>query len=232
MMAFSSSRMATVIRWYSMSACWVRSEIVETRTAKNVSGTSASLRGKLVDNGGSPVTERGFLLSAKPNPKPGRQNVTRLDSNGSKNFQAQATNLEAGKKYYFRAFATNAQGTALGSVESFITTAGPLSPSWINAQPGTAANWWTSRWLGNFYLNANGWARHEKLGWVFPMESPTAGLWLWKRDMGWLWTDKGIYPFLYDNSEGGWLYFYGQRAGTLLFYDYSAKRWITKQDGQ
>jgi len=206
--------------------------IVETRTAKNVSGTSATLRGKLVDNGGAPVTERGFLLSAKPNPKPGRQNVTRLDSNGSKNFQAQATNLKAGKKYYFRAFATNAQGTALGSVESFTTIAGPLSPSWINAQPGSAANWWSSRWFGNFYLNANGWARHEKLGWVFPMESPTAGLWLWKEGMGWLWTDKGIYPFLYDNNGGGWMYFYGQHQGTLLFYDYSAKSWISKKDKQ
>jgi surface protein len=206
--------------------------IVETGEAKKVSKDSATLRGSLVDNGGSAITERGFLLSAKPNPKPGRQNVTRLDANGSKNFQAKATNLKAGKKYYFRAFATNAQGTSLGSVETFTTIAGPRSPSWINAQPGSAANWWTSRWFGNFYLDANGWVRHEKLGWVFPMESPTAGLWLWNRDLGWLWTDKGIYPFLYDNSKGGWLYFYGQHQGTLLFYDYVAKGWITLQDGQ
>ena len=50
--------------------------------------------------------------------------------------------------------------------------------------------------------------------------------------MGWLWTDEGIYPFLYDNNGGGWLYFYGEHQGTLLFYDYSAKRWITTKDGQ
>jgi len=205
--------------------------IVETRTAKNGSGTSATLRGKLVDNGGSPVTERGFLLSAKPNPKPDRPNVQRiLDVNGSRNFQAQATNLKAGKKYFYRAFATNAEGTSLGSVETFVTPAGPPSPSWINAQPGTADNWWTSRWFGNFYLNANGWARHEKLGWVFPMESPTAGLWLWKEGMGWLWTDKGIYPFIYDNKGGGWLYFYGQNEGTKLFYDYVRKKWTTLKE--
>ena len=203
--------------------------IVETREAKKVEKDSATLRGSLVDNGGTRIIERGFLLSAKPNPKPGRKNVTRLDANGSKNFQAQATNLKPGKKYYYRAFATNAQGTALGSVESFTTLAGPPSPSWINAQPGAAANWWTSRWLGNFYLNANGWARHEKLGWVFPMESPTAGLWLWKRDLGWLWTDKEIYPFLYKSSTGGWLYFYGIQKDTLLLYEYSTKRWITLQ---
>ena len=203
--------------------------IVETGKSKKVSNDSATLRGSLVDNGGARITERGFLLSAKPNPKPGRKNVTRLDANGSKNFQAQATNLKPGKKYFYRAFATNAQGTALGSVESFTTLAGPPSPSWINAQPGAAANWWTSRWFGNFYLNANGWARHEQLGWVFPMESPTAGLWLWKRDLGWLWTDKEIYPFLYKSSTGGWLYFYGIQKGTLLLYEYSTQKWITLQ---
>ena len=67
---------------------------------------------------------------------------------------------------------------------------------------------------------------------TYPIESSTAGLWLWKRDLGWLWTDKEIYPFLYQNAQGGWLYFYGQRKGTLLFYDYEAKRWISKQDSQ
>ena len=157
-----------------------------------VRDSPATVRSSSVDNGGARIAERGVLLSAKPNPNPGRKNVTRLDSNTSKNFQAQATNLKAGKTYFFRAFAINAQGTALGSVESFTTIAGPPTPNWINAQPGVAANWWTSRWFGNFYLNANGWARHEQLGWVFPMESPTAGLWLWKRDLGWLWTDKEI----------------------------------------
>jgi len=206
--------------------------VVETGEARKVQKNSATLRGSLIDNGGARITGRGFLLSPRPNPKLGRQNVIRLDVNGSKNFQAQATNLKPGKKYFYRAFATNAEGTSLGSVETFTTTAGPPSPSWINAQPGTAANWWTSPWFGNFYLNANGWIRHEQLDWVFPIESPTAGLWLWKEGMGWLWTDKEIYPFLNKSSTGGWLYFYGQYNGTLLFYDYEAKGWIRKQDSQ
>jgi hypothetical protein len=205
--------------------------IVESRAAENVFGTSATLRGKLVDNGGSLVTERGFLLSNKPNPKPGRPNVQRLVAeNGPGIFKTDAADLKPGKKYFYRAFATNLEGTSLGSVETFVTTAGPPAPSWINAQPGTAANWWTSSWFGNFFLHTNGWARHQKLGWVFPMESPTAGLWLWKQGMGWLWTNKEIYPFLYDNSKGGWLYFYGQNEGTKLFYDYDSKNWITLEN--
>ncbi|HAW98160.1 MAG TPA: hypothetical protein DCX67_06470, partial [Opitutae bacterium] len=63
-----------------------------------------------------------------------------------------------------------------------------------------------------------------------PVESPTAGLWIWKKDVGWLWTDKGIYPFLFDNSKGGWLYFFGQHAKLTLFYDYGRKKWITTDE--
>ena len=207
--------------------------VVETRPAKDVAGTSATLRGKIEDNGGSAVTERGFLLSTRPNPKPGRPNVQRLDdANGSTNFRTDALGLEAGKKYFYRAFATNAKGTSLGPVETFTTTTATQGPSWINAQPGVAAGWWKSPWFGNFFINPNGWTRHEKLGWIYPVESPTAGLWLWKKDIGWLWTAEGIYPYLFDVPRGGWLYFFGQHEDALLFYDYSNKRWVKRKDGQ
>ena len=190
------------------------------------------LSGEILDSGGAVLLERGFLLSLKPNPKVDSSGVIRLvvESNASA-FSAHATALQASKKYFFRAYAVNAEGAGYGLEESLGTTFVPRGPSWIDAVPGTANNWWSSPWWGGFYLNANGWARHEKLGWVFPMESPTAGLWLWKEGFGWLWTNKEIYPFLYQNGNGGWLYFFGSREGTLLFYDYSTKRWITRTDG-
>ena len=94
------------------------------------------------------------------------------------------------------------------SVESFTTTtAGPPSPSSINAQRGRRRQLVDKPLVRELLFNANGWASHEQLGWVFPMESSTAGLWLWKRGPRWLWTDKEIYPFLYKSSTGGWLYF-------------------------
>jgi hypothetical protein len=189
--------------------------------------------GTVPDDGGSPLVERGFFLSRKPNPKLNDPGLIRLvaESNASA-FSADASALQVGKKYYFRAYARNAQGTGVGLEEIFVTTSGPPSPSWIEAQSGTAAGWWTSPWLGSFFLAENGWVRHEGLGWVFPMESPTAGLWLWKEGFGWLWTDKEIYPFLYRNEKGAWLYFYGRHEDALLFYDYGAKAWITRKAGQ
>ena len=62
--------------------------------------------------------------------------VIRLYSKGSKNFQTVANSLKPGKKYYYRVFATNVQGTALVSVESLTTAAGPSSPIQVNIQPG------------------------------------------------------------------------------------------------
>ena len=73
---------------------------------------------------------------------------------------------------------------------------------------------------------------HGELGWVYPIESPTAGIWLWKEGMGWLWTDEGVYPFMHSSAKGGWLYFYVQHNGKVLFYDYLAKHWITSGNSQ
>ena len=213
--------------------------IVETGYAKNILVTSATLQGTVVDDGGSTVTERGFLLSLNPNPKPGGPEVQHLDiTDSSKAFETLAIALQPGKNYFYRAYATNAKGTGYGLDTGFGLQVNQESaeakkgPWWIYAQPTVAKDWWRSHWFGNFYLNTNGWARHEKLGWVYPMKSPTAGLWLWKKDIGWLWTAEGIYPYLFDVPRGGWLYFFGQHEDALLVYDYSAKRWITMEDEQ
>ena len=207
--------------------------IVDTLPVGEVNGTTVKLHGSLMDTGGLATTEFGFLLSSRPNPKEKGSGVIRLaaESNAS-SFSAVADDLMAGKTYYFRAFAVNGEGIGYGVEESFETPAGPRRPTWIEAVPGTVKGWWMSPWLGNFYLNANGWARHEKLGWVFPVQSSTAGLWLWKEGFGWIWTGEAVYPFLYRNVSGGWLYFYGRREETLLFYDYSTKDWIIRRDGQ
>jgi uncharacterized protein YjbI with pentapeptide repeats len=203
----------------------------ETGIAESITETSASLQGVVIDDGGMPVTERGFLVSSRPYLHPSEEGVLRLlvDQNTT-DFAMTANNLQPGKKYFYRAYASNEEGIALGSKETFVTQQQGPEPMWIDAQPGATKDWWISSWFGSFYQNPNGWALHEQLGWVFPVQSPTAGLWLWKEEMGWLWTDEGIYPFLYNNSNESWLYFYGQLDGSRLFYDYDRKEWIILRD--
>ncbi len=61
---------------------------------------------------------------------------------------------------------------------------------------------------------------------------PYTNHWFYQPGMGWLWTDTGIFPYIYrvKNSgfEGNWLYFSQQGPNTnVYFYDYSIQAWIT-----
>ena len=205
--------------------------VAETGMAESITETSAYLQGFVLDDGGLPVIERGFLISTRPSLEAGSEAVLRLivDQNAS-DFSSTANGLQPGKKYFYRAYASNEEGISLGSKETFVTPEQGSEPTWIEAQPSATKDWWISAWFGSFYQNPNGWALHEQLGWIFPVQSPTAGLWLWKEEMGWLWTDREIYPFLYHNSNESWLYFYGQLDGYRLFYDYDRKEWIIVRD--
>jgi formylglycine-generating enzyme required for sulfatase activity len=202
--------------------------IVETGLVESLTGSAATLKGEIVDDGGLTVTGRGILFSLDPDPELGKPGVTNLAAGqGAGAFSAQATGLESGRKYYFRAYARNGEGASYGSDGEFVMLFDGKNPGWIDATPGEVKDWWTSPWLGSFFLSPNGWAMHGKLGWVYPVESPMAGLWLWKEGMGWLWTDDGIYPFLYGAKGTGWHYFFGQHEATRLFYDYGKGEWRT-----
>ena len=142
-------------------------------------------------------------------------------------FQKVVENLEANHKYFYRAFATNAVGTSYGSVESFKTLREERGPDWIDAQPGADQNWWTSEWFGNFYApDHRGWIMHEELGWVFVYGQPDRAVWLWHTSLGWVWTHSEVFPFLYSNQSGGWMFFYGNAHNKLVLYDYLANRWL------
>jgi hypothetical protein len=146
-------------------------------------------------------------------------------------FNEVVKDLMAGKKYFYRAYAQNREGVGYGSVLDLKTVRNIL-PWWIKAQPGAAANWWTSRWFGSFYMNdGNAWIMHSELGWLYPMASGKSGVWFWKEQLGWLWTDEQLYPFLYQNESASWLYFYGASVGTKLFYHYRDERWIEWKEG-
>ena len=196
--------------------------------------TSATLRGEVVDEGDpGGVAENGILLSQSPNPKHGQAGVRRLPSgSGPGSFLITVDGLERGKKYFYRAYARNAEGIAHGSESSFHTSTEVKAPAWANAQPASAPGWWNSPWLGSIYRNEqSAWVMHAQVGWLYPMESPVQGVWLWRSRMGWLWTDAQYYPFLYQNDTGGWLYYYGTKQDRSLFYRYRDARWLTETKG-
>ena len=207
--------------------------IVETRGVVDLNGSGYRLTGEVLDAGGiSGILEKGFVWSLSPRPILDQNGSYKIVSNGlGLKFNEVVKDLMAGKKYFYRAYAQNREGVGYGSVLDLKTVRNIL-PWWIKAQPGAAANWWTSRWFGSFYMNdANAWVMHSELGWLYPMASGKNGVWLWKDFMGWLWTDQQLYPFLYQNTSAGWLYFYGASQDRLLFYHYRDERWIEWTEG-
>jgi hypothetical protein len=175
-----------------------------------------------------------MIVSRKSNPRLGNDNLFKvsglLDAQGG--FEVVVKGLEEGRKYFYRTYAINAEGVGYGLVNDFVTMGHANVPNWANAQQGTAPGWWNSPWFGSFFVNErNAWVMHAQLGWLYPIESPVQGIWLWKKGMGWLWTDAQYFPFLYQNDSAGWLYYYGTKQDRSLFYHYRNERWIVETKG-
>lgn len=88
-----------------------------TGQASNITDTDATLSGNVALDGGLTVTERGFLYGTNSN------NLTRTEQSGSGigDFTANLTGLTSGTIYYYKTYATNSAGTAVGEVRSFVT---------------------------------------------------------------------------------------------------------------
>ncbi|NCW28606.1 MAG: hypothetical protein EBV83_10030, partial [Verrucomicrobia bacterium] len=99
---------------------------VTSTNATAIGAVIATLSGNVVTEGSSGVTARGFLLSLVDTaPQRGAASVTEvMAGSGSGIFNEQASGLNPGSLYYFRAFAVNASGTSYGDSLTFTTLKG------------------------------------------------------------------------------------------------------------
>jgi hypothetical protein len=54
--------------------------------------------------------------------------------------------------------------------------------------------------------------------------SPYTNGWFYSRNLGWMWTDKTVFPYFF-RSEGGWIYF-KKGFNQPRFYNYETKKWF------
>ena len=174
----------------------------------------------------------GILVSPYPEPERGQNGVLDIASENDKigTFTVlfdEEKNMTS--KYYFRAYASNQEGVSYGFTAP-IHKAGMLTlPNFLGGEEiYGASGWWKSPWLGNFYtVGSNGWVMHETMGWVFVFPGGGgSGLWLWQKNQEWLWTDREIFPFLFNNNKQSWVFYYGGIDNQLLFFDYQKNQWI------
>jgi len=84
-----------------------------------ITQTSATTGGNVTGDGGAEITARGVCWNTTANPEI-THNKT-INGKGTGAFTSTLSQLTAGTKYYFRAYATNEAGTAYGKELSFTT---------------------------------------------------------------------------------------------------------------
>lgn len=113
--------------------------VVGAATVTGTSSQSVSVSSTITFGGSSAITERGFVFAftgANPGPVIGAPHVTKFTAPGTGTgiFNFTANGLIAGGRYTFRAFATNAHGTAYSPPVAAETTNKPTvqSPTNVN----------------------------------------------------------------------------------------------------
>ena len=96
--------------------------ILNTTAITGITTTSASSGGKVSENGGATVIERGICYSNTPNPTIDNAKVEPKSVMGSGEFFCEFSGLKPSTTYYIRAFATNKVGTGYGNELSFKTS--------------------------------------------------------------------------------------------------------------
>ena len=95
-----------------------------TTAASDITSTTVTLNGDITSDGGAAITARGFVYAtSNADLIIGATDVTDVTASGTTGvFTENITSLTAGTKYYYRAYATNIEGTTYGDVQSFTTT--------------------------------------------------------------------------------------------------------------
>ena len=105
----------------------VSAPILDTPTVDEITGTTATLGGNVTGDGGSTISERGFVLSStseNDEPEIGGEGVSQFGQGGphaTGAFTRAVDGLLADTEYSFRAYAINASGTGYSDVETFTT---------------------------------------------------------------------------------------------------------------
>jgi len=122
---------------------------VETLSMLQIDVNSAQGQGKVNDENGYSVTERGLCWSTNPNPTTADTHVS--NGTGTGTFTVDLTNLNSSTTYYVRAYAINSAGTAYGDNVEFKTLCGVVTnfPFTEDFEAGSLPDCWRNEHVTN-----------------------------------------------------------------------------------
>jgi hypothetical protein len=177
----------------------------------------------VLSDGQGQVTDFGFVLSSGISIDPKKSKVLWIRGVGEpEGFKLNVSKSPFEKVLYFRAWAKNIAGYGIGPVKKVIIPEG--SKPWWGDVDELEGGWQTSDWFGTFRYYEQGWLYHGRLGWLYSSSASESSVWLWKDNRGWLWTKEDIYPYMWSDQTGNWIYIYPGKAGEALkIFDYSTQ---------
>ena len=186
-------------------------------------GQRITLLGKFQSDLEHSSIETGFLLSNNIlfENNNSLEKIT-ADPEGN-SFSAKITITEFDKSYYARAYAVIGGETKLGKIAR-IRLGGPYDVP-FDAQL-VDSGWYESDWFGTFKRANENWIFHTELTWLYVESSSSIGTWFWSEKLGWGWTRKDLWPYIWINSPKGWVYFFGNQDDTLTFWDYTNSEYL------
>jgi hypothetical protein len=107
-----------------------------------------------------------------------------------------------------------------------LTVTGPTS--WCDGYYDFGYSGWRwLSWLGYYFDNGSygGWVYSQDLGWLYPSGTSPASVWIGDTGLGWLWTSRDTYPFLYSPVLGTWLWYLKGSTSPRWFYNWSRSAW-------
>ncbi|MAH26708.1 MAG: hypothetical protein CMI19_07115 [Opitutae bacterium] len=195
----------------------VLAPMVATYGHQRDENNTITLYGKIRSDGNGTIKETGFYIRTSMD---GNDTVLLADNHSKDDFFSIA--VSSGDSFYFQAFAGNEKGETKGAWKRVGAT---IQSYPIDGVVETGDGWSTSEWFGDFRYFENGWAYHYGLGWVYLSSDEEDGIWLWRKEHGWLWSNQATWPFLWSHASGDWIYLLIREKQDSVFFDYSTGRY-------
>ena len=188
-----------------------------------ISNGFTTISATILTDSSDKISETGFVITSSITFEEKNDNQIISTIMENKNFSTKISNLSANKTHYARSFAKMGEDTIWGNIVRIRIEETYEIP--FNAS-AVESGWFSTDWFGSFKSGNNNWIYHTELSWLYIASSSPEGSWIWEENLGWGWTRKDLWPYIWTSSPQGWVYFFGKQKGMLTFWDYTNSEYL------
>ena len=82
-----------------------------------------------------------------------------------------------------------------------------------------------SSWFGDFNVTYYPWIYHFQHGWMYTFDTDPTSIWLYTSDFGFLWTGSSVYPWIWSDQKGTWMYYLKGSSSPRWFFNWNTQTW-------